>query len=138
MLREGFDHRAPFVPIFRRRDVHFVPERVQRVWIGGQLFGHEADLDEGTHAELQQAGAWVFATGLQPPDAAAVLRPRDGEVLTTDGPFAEGKEHLGGFTIVDVPDRDAALGWGRKLSQATGLPIEVRPFHDEAPDVGPE
>jgi hypothetical protein len=86
-----------------------------------------ADLD-ALNQEIKDAGAWVFAAGLQPPDAAAVLRPRDGEVLTTDGPFAEGKEHLGGFTIVDVPDRDAALGWGRKLTQATGLPIEVRPF----------
>jgi hypothetical protein len=49
-------------------------------------------------------------------------------VLTTDGPYTEGKEHLGGFTIVDAPDLDAALGWGAKLTRATGLPIEVRPF----------
>ncbi len=49
-------------------------------------------------------------------------------MLTTDGPFAEGKEHLGGFTIVETPDRDAALRWGRELSRATGLPVEVRPF----------
>ena len=52
-----------------------------------------------------------------------------GGVLTTDGPFAEGKEHLGGFNVVSAPDLDAALGWGRKLALATGLPIEVRPFH---------
>jgi len=51
-------------------------------------------------------------------------------MLTTDGPFAEGKEHLGGFTIISAPDLDAALGWGRKLAEATTLPIEVRPFRD--------
>jgi hypothetical protein len=94
------------------------PEKLRRI---------RADLD-ALNQEIKDAGAWVFAAGLQPPDTAAVLRPQDGEVLTTDGPFAEGKEHLGGFTIVEAPDRDAALGWGRKLSRATGLPIEVRPF----------
>jgi hypothetical protein len=83
---------------------------------------------DAVNQEIKAAGAWVFAAGLQPPDTATVLRPQGGDVLATDGPFAEGKEHLGGFTIVDVPDRDAALRWGRKLSQATGLPIEVRPF----------
>ena len=61
-------------------------------------------------------------------DTARVLRGADAEVLTTDGPYTEGKEHLGGFTIVDAPDLDAALGWGAKLTRATGLPIEVRPF----------
>ncbi len=86
-----------------------------------------ADLD-ALNQEIKDAGAWVFAAGLQPPDTAAVLRPRGGEVLTTDGPFTEGKEHLGGFTVVEAPDRDTALGWGRQLSRATGLPIEVRPF----------
>ena len=57
-----------------------------------------------------------------------------GDVLITDGPFTEGKEHLGGFTIVEAPDLDAALEWGRKLTRATTLPIEVRPFHGEASD----
>ena len=57
-----------------------------------------------------------------------MLRPQDGDVLITDGPYAEGKEHLGGFTIVDVPDLDAALEWGRRVALATTLPIEVRPF----------
>jgi hypothetical protein len=82
--------------------------------------------------ELRNADAWVFAGGLQPPDTATVLRPRDGDVLVVDGPFTEGKEHLGGFTVVAAPDLDAALGWGRKLAEATGLPIEVRPFHGGA------
>lgn len=78
--------------------------------------------------DMRSAGVWVFSNGLLPPSSATVLRPRDGEVLVTDGPFAEGKEHLGGFTIVDVPDLDAALEWGRRVALATTLPIEVRPF----------
>ena len=78
--------------------------------------------------EMRDAGVWVFAGGLHPPSTATVLRPRDGEVLMTDGPFAEGKEHAGGFSIVEAPDLDAALEWGRKLARATTLPIEVRPF----------
>ena len=78
--------------------------------------------------DMRTAGVWVFSNGLLPPDSATVLRPADGEVLVTDGPFAEGKEHLGGFSIVDVPDLDAALEWGRRLALATTLPIEVRPF----------
>ena len=82
--------------------------------------------------EMRDAGAWVFAGGLQPPSAATMLRPQDGDLLTTDGPFTEGKEHIGGFSIVKAPDLDAALVWGRKLSRATTLPIEVRPFRGEA------
>jgi len=85
---------------------------------------------DALNAELRSAGAWVFAGGLHPPGTATVLRLRDGEMLTTDGPFAEGKEHLGGFTIIRAPDLDAALEWGRKLARATTLPIEVRPFQD--------
>jgi hypothetical protein len=88
-----------------------------------------SDLD-ALNAELKAAGAWVFAGGLHPPDTATVVRVRDGEVLVTDGPFAEGKEHVGGFTIVRAPDLDAALAWGRRLAEATTLPIEVRPFQD--------
>jgi hypothetical protein len=61
-----------------------------------------------------------------------VVRVSGGEVLVTDGPFTEGKEHIGGFTIIRAPDLDAALAWGRKLARATTLPIEVRPFQGEA------
>jgi hypothetical protein len=92
-----------------------------------------ADLD-ALNAELREAGAWVFAGGLHPPSTATVVRVADGEVLVTDGPFAEGKEHIGGFTIVRAPDLDAALEWGRRLAQATTLPIEVRPFQGESGD----
>ena len=93
--------------------------------------GISRELD-ALNQELKAAGAWVFAGGLHPPSSATVVRLKDGDVLTTDGPFAEGKEHLGGFTIVKAPDLDAALEWGRKLTRATTLPVEVRPFQDEA------
>jgi hypothetical protein len=89
------------------------------------------DLEE-LNRELKAAGAWVFAGGLHPPSTAKVVRVRDGQVLTTDGPFAEAKEHIGGFTIISAPDLDAALAWGRRLAGATTLPIEVRPFQDQA------
>jgi hypothetical protein len=94
----------------------------------------EGKLDEvmprlqALNAEMKDAGAWVFAAGLHPASTATVLRVRDGEVLTTDGPFTEGKEHLGGFTVIQADDLDAALDWGGKLAAATTLPIEVRPF----------
>jgi hypothetical protein len=90
-----------------------------------------ADLDD-LNRELRAAGAWVFAGGLHPPATATVVRVSGGEVLVTDGPFTEGKEHIGGFTIIRAPDLDAALAWGRKLARATTLPIEVRPFQGEA------
>ena len=69
--------------------------------------------------------------GAPPADTATVLRVKDGDVLTTDGPYTEGKEHIGGFSIVKAPDLDAALEWGRKLARATTLPIEVRPFRED-------
>jgi len=96
------------------------PEELERI---------SADLD-ALNAELRQAGAWVFAGGLHPPSTATVIRVKDGDTLVTDGPFAEAKEHVGGFTIVRAPDLDAALAWGRRLAEATTLPIEVRPFQD--------
>ena len=84
---------------------------------------------EALEQELKAAGAWVFSGGLHPPSTATVLRHADGDVLMTDGPYAEGKEHLGGFTIIEAPDLDAALAWGRKLARAVALlPVEVRPF----------
>ena len=78
--------------------------------------------------ELQASGQWVFAGGLTGPDATTVVRHQDGETLMTDGPYVEGKEHIGGFTIIDSPDLDAALAWAGKYAEATGLAIEVRPF----------
>src|SRR5579872_2384587 len=73
---------------------------------------------EAFNQELKQAGAWVFAGGLHAPSTATVVRQRDGEVLMTDGPFAEGKEYIGGLCIVKAPDLDAALEWGRKATRA--------------------
>ena len=84
----------------------------------------------GIREELQAAGAWVFAGGLHPPSSATVVRFRDGKLLTTDGPFAEAKEHVGGFNVILAPDLDAALEWARRLARATTLPIEVRPFRE--------
>ena len=78
--------------------------------------------------EMQAAGVWIFSGGLTSPDSATVLRHQGGEVITTDGPFIESKEQIGGITILKAPDLDAALGWGRKLAKAIGTPIEVRPF----------
>jgi hypothetical protein len=79
-------------------------------------------------AEMRAAGVWVFAGGLHDVSTATVLRAQGDDVLVTDGPYLEGKEHLGGFTIVDVADLDVALDWGRRVVGATGLPVEVRPF----------
>ena len=80
--------------------------------------------------EIRAAGAWVFAAGLFPPETATVLRPTGDEMLVTDGPYIEAKEHVGGFNVVEAPDLDAALEWGRKLARATTLPVEVRPVVD--------
>jgi len=86
-------------------------------------------------AEMKAARAWVFNGGLHQPTSATVVRFKDGEVLMTDGPYAEGKEHVGGFCIVNAPDLDAALEWARKVARAVSpLPIEVRPFQQEAGD----
>jgi hypothetical protein len=88
------------------------------------------DLDV-LNQEMRDAGAWVFAAGLHDPSTATVLRARENDVLVTDGPFAEGKEHLGGFTIIEAADLDAALAWGRRLARVLSpLSIEVRPLHD--------
>ncbi len=89
---------------------------------------------EAWNQELRASGAWVFTAGLHPPGTATVVRLTDGDVLTTDGPFTEGKEHIGGFTIIRAPDLDAALEWARKLARVTTLPIEVRPLRGEAGD----
>jgi hypothetical protein len=78
--------------------------------------------------EMQAAGAWIFSGRLHEPDTATVVRLAGGEVLTTDGPFVEAREHLGGFYIIEAEDLDAALGWASKVTEAINVPIEVRPF----------
>lgn len=81
--------------------------------------------------ELKAAGAWVFSAGLHDTSTATVVRVSDGDMITTDGPYIEGKEHIGGFTVIKAPDLDAALEWGRRTARVTTLPIEVRPILTE-------
>lgn len=75
--------------------------------------------------EMKSSGAWVFSGRLHEPETATVVRIADGKVLTTDGPFAESKEHLGGFYIIEATDLDAALGWASKVTRVIRAPIEV-------------
>jgi hypothetical protein len=94
------------------------PELLERVM---------ADLG-AVNDDLQAAGKWVFGGGLHAPDTATVLRLKGDDVAATDGPFSEGKEHLGGITIIEADDLDEALAWAGRIARATTLPIEVRPF----------
>ena len=82
--------------------------------------------------EMKSSGAWLFGGALTEPDTATVVRMSGGDVLTTDGPFAESKEHLGGFYIIEAADLDAALGWASKVTRTISAPIEVWPFVDTA------
>lgn len=81
--------------------------------------------------EMRAGGAWVFGGRLHEPDTATVVRMSEGQLLTTDGPFMESKEHLGGFYIVEAEDLDAALAWASKTTAIVGAPIEVRPLWEE-------
>jgi len=81
--------------------------------------------------EVQAAGAWVFAGGLVPAASATVVRSASGDVSMTDGPYAESKEQMGGFWVIDAPDLDAALDWAAKGAAACEGPVEVRPFQGE-------
>ena len=82
--------------------------------------------------EMEAAGVRFFAGGLQPEGKAKSLRAKpNGEVLVTDGPYLETKEHVGGFWILDVASLDEAVAWGRKAVVACRTPVEVRPFYGE-------
>jgi hypothetical protein len=81
--------------------------------------------------ELKAQGGWVFAGGLYPADTATVVRAKDGDVVTIDGPYAETKEQVAGFWVIEAPDLDAALAFARRATVACRGPIEVRPFQDE-------
>ncbi|HVR79652.1 MAG TPA: YciI family protein [Acidimicrobiia bacterium] len=89
-----------------------------------------ADVD-AFNQEVRDADAWVFAGGLHPASTATVVNVDRGEVLVTDGPFAESKEHIGGFWVIKAPDLDAALQWAAKGAAACRGAVEVRPFQDE-------
>jgi hypothetical protein len=86
------------------------------------------------NAEIQAEGSWVFGGGLHPASTATVVRAEGGEVMMTDGPFAEGKEHIGGFWVIKAPDLDAALALAARASGACANPVEVRPFQEDAED----
>jgi hypothetical protein len=84
--------------------------------------------------EMKDAGVCVFTDHLQPTSSATVVRAEGDRLLTTDGPYAEGDEHVGGMSIITAPDLDAAREWAAKMARATTLPIEVRPFMSEIVD----
>lgn len=84
--------------------------------------------------EMRSAGAWVFSGGLHAASTATVVHPRRDGMPMTDGPYVEGKEHIGGLTIINAANLEEALEWGRKLARATTLPIEVRPFQGDLED----
>ena len=86
---------------------------------------------EAVNQELRSAGAWVFAGGLTDPSDATVVRVEGGRPLTTDGPFLETKEQLGGFWVIKAEDLDGALAWAEKATAACRAPVEVRPLQDE-------
>jgi len=81
-------------------------------------------------AEMKASGTFVFGGRLHDPDAATVVRSSGGELVMTDGPFVESKEHIGGFYIINADDLDAALAWAGKVVDAINAPIEVRPFFE--------
>jgi hypothetical protein len=86
---------------------------------------------DALNRDMKAAGAWVYSGGLHPASTATVLRLQGDDVLMTDGPYVEGKEHVGGFWIINASDLDAALAWGRRAARAVPpLAIEVRPFQD--------
>jgi hypothetical protein len=96
---------------------------------------------DAVHAEVRAAGAWVFGGALYPASTATVVTAGAagsgasggaGDVVVTDGPFAESREQIGGFSVVDVADLDAALAIAARLAAACRVPIEVRPFVDGA------
>lgn len=86
---------------------------------------------DAVHRQLRDEGAWVFGGGLHDPSTATVVRARGGRAATTDGPFVETKEVLGGFSVIDVADLDVALTWAERMAEATTCPIEVRPFEGQ-------
>jgi hypothetical protein len=93
---------------------------------------HSWQAIQALEAEMQSAGAWVFSGRLHDADTATVVRVSGGEVLTTDGPFVEAKEHIGGFYIIEAADLDSALRWASRVTRTISAPIEVWPFADTA------
>jgi hypothetical protein len=111
--------------------VHSVPGEVREP-MSAEEMQHSWQQIGILEAEMKSTGAWVFSGRLHEPDTSTVVRIANGEVLTTDGPFAEAREHLGGFYIINAEDLDAALALASKVTRCIGAPIEVRPFADFA------
>lgn len=84
--------------------------------------------------EMKAVGAWVFFGALTEASSATVVRVAGGEVSMTDGPYAEAKEQIAGFTVIETADLDEALEWARKGSEACMWPVEVRPFLEAPPE----
>ncbi|MDP8970736.1 MAG: YciI family protein [Actinomycetota bacterium] len=79
-------------------------------------------------ADMRASNTWRFSARLRGPDTATVVRKVAGQRVTSDGPYAESKEHLGGFYVIEAADLDEALDWAERTVDATGMPIEVWPF----------
>jgi hypothetical protein len=99
-----------------------------------ELMQQAYDQVDRLNAELQSTDTWVFGGGLLPASSATVVRTEGDEVLVTDGPFTESKEHIGGFWVIQAPDLDAALAWATKATRACMQPVEVRPFQENPED----
>jgi hypothetical protein len=121
-MRQEATMKQYLVSVYHPEDNEFSAETMEAIF---------RDVDT-LNGELRAGGAWVFAGGLHPSSTATVVRLDGGEVLITDGPFVEGKEHIGGFWVIKAEDLDAALAWARKAAGACRVPIEVRPFQEEA------
>ncbi len=102
-------------------NLEFDPTEMQQVFADVEAF----------NKDIKEAGVWVFGGGLMPPNSATVVTSTDGKVSTTDGPYVETKEMLGGFWILELPDLDEALKLAERASAACRNPIEVRPFQPE-------
>lgn len=111
-------HHTPDDPMFE-----LAPEELQPIFEAVDAF----------NAKLRDEGAWVFAGGLHPIESATTVDNTGSEPVITDGPFAESKEWLGGFWVIEAPDLDAALALAAEGSRACHGKVEVRPFQDEPP-----
>jgi hypothetical protein len=109
--------------VYDADEVSYPPEDIEVIYADVDVFNEK----------LQAAGAWVFGGGLHPADTATVVEMKDGEVVLTDGPYAESKEHIGGFWIIEAEDLDAALRWAGEATAACRAKVEVRPFQEEPP-----
>ena len=80
---------------------------------------------------IMSAGVWVFGAGLHPASSATVVRNQADQVSMTDGPYAESKEQMGGFWVIEAPDMDVALDWAAQAAAACEGPVEVRPMQGD-------